>query len=183
MIDPTLVDVFKRGGIIAYPTEAVFGLGCDPDNEEAILRLLSLKSRHQDKGLILIAGDYSQLLPYVDDEAIPQAKRLDIFSRWPGPITQILPAKKGISPLLTGKFASIAVRITQHPDIIALCQQTGKPIISTSANISGQPALKTWQQIQDGFSDQVDFILKTDTLGLSKPSTIINALTGEILRS
>lgn len=91
-----------KTGVIAYPTEAVFGLGCDPSNEVAIQRLLSLKQRPAEKGVILIAADYSQLLPYVDDTAIPQDKRFSVLSHWPGPVTLILPARKTTSRLLTG---------------------------------------------------------------------------------
>ena len=106
-MDSAVVDVFNRGGIIAYPTEAVFGLGCDPDNEIALQKLLSLKKRSADKGLILIAGEYSQLKPYIDDVAIPADKRREILSRWPGHITQVLPANKSISTAHLTQFWKI----------------------------------------------------------------------------
>jgi len=177
------VDVFKRGGIIAYPTEAVFGLGCDPDNESAIQKLLSIKQRPAHKGLILLAADYSQLLPYIDDNLLSQADRLKILSRWPNAITQVLPANKNISPLLCGNFDSIAVRITDHHDVVALCQQTNKAIVSTSANLAGERPALTWQQVEQQLGDKVDYIIKGKTSGLLKPSTIIDGLTGEIIRS
>jgi len=183
MIDDTLINTFLRGGIIAYPTEAVFGLGCDPDNEQAITRLLHLKNRSVEKGLILIAGNYSQLLPYVNDRAIPASRRKDIFARWPGAVTQVMPANSSISTLLTGQHKTIAVRVTQHPIIIELCAKLNKPIISTSANVSGQPHACSWQQVEQIFADQIDYLIKGETLGLSQPSTIINALTGAILRA
>lgn len=176
------VNALNQGGIIAYPTEGVFGLGCDPDNEQAITRLLALKQRSASKGLILIAGNYSQLLPYVDDLAIPQDKRYAVMSRWPGAITQIVPANNNISPLLTGGFATIAVRVTEHPDVVAICKAFNKPIVSTSANLSGQTAAITWQQVQDQFDNKIDYLLQSNTLGHTQPSTIINALTGEVLR-
>ncbi|TKB46436.1 L-threonylcarbamoyladenylate synthase [Thalassotalea mangrovi] len=182
MTQLTAASVFADGGIIAYPTEAVFGLGCDPDNSQAIKKLLALKQRPQEKGLILLAGNYSQLLPYVDDNAIPQDKRFSVLSRWPDGITQVLPAKPGLSELLTGQFTSIAVRVTSQPDVVALCQATGKPIVSTSANLTGQPPATTWQQVEQGLGEQVDFIIKGETLGFTKPSTIIDALTGETFR-
>ncbi|WP_278361056.1 Sua5/YciO/YrdC/YwlC family protein, partial [Idiomarina abyssalis] len=97
-----------KTGVIAYPTEAVFGLGCDPTNEVAIQKLLSLKQRPAEKGLILIAADYSQLLPFVEDSAIPQDKRFSVLSHWPGPVTLILPVRKSVSPLLTGGRDTIA---------------------------------------------------------------------------
>lgn len=176
-------EVFNHGGILVYPTEAVFGLGCDPDNHLAIKKLLAIKERSINKGLILLASNYSQLLPYINDSAINQDNLNSILSRWPGPITQILPAAEHISSLLSGCFDSIAVRITDHPDIVALCNQVNKPIISTSANLSGELPALTWQQADEVFKDKVDFIIKSKTSGLLKPSTIINAITGEVVRS
>jgi len=174
---------FEQGGIIAYPTEAVFGLGCDPDNNSAIEKLLSLKQRSADKGFILLASDYCQLQPYVDESVISDLQKVKILSRWPGAITQVLPINKNISPLLSGVFETIAVRITQHPDVIALCSKTGKAIISTSANLSGQPAATTWQNVLLQFPTQLDYLIKTDTLGNDSPSTIIDGITSKILRA
>ena len=176
-------EVVAQGGIIAYPTEAVFGLGCDPDNELAVQKLLLIKQRPVYKGLILLAANYSQLLPYIDDSNISQQHRTTILSRWPNGITQVLPANKNISPLLCGHFDSIAVRITDHPDVIALCQRINKPIVSTSANIAGETPAITWQQAEKHLGNKIDFILKGKTFELLKPSTIINGLTGEILRA
>ncbi|WP_394173100.1 L-threonylcarbamoyladenylate synthase [Thalassotalea litorea] len=182
MTELTAAEIFAQGGIIAYPTEAVFGLGCDPDNHQAIEKLLTLKQRPKEKGLILLAGNYSQLLPYVDDSAIPQDKRFSVLSRWPDGITQVFPAKPGLSDFLTGKFTSIAIRVTSQPDVVALCQKTGKPIVSTSANLTGQPPAQCWQDVEKELGEQIDFIIKGDTLGYTKPSTIIDALTGETFR-
>lgn len=178
----TAAEVFFQGGILAYPTEAVFGLGCDPDNQSAIEKLLSIKQRSADKGLILLAANYTQLLPYIDEKAINSKQKENILSRWPNAITQVLPAKSNISPLLSGKFDSIAVRITDHEDIIALCELTNKPIVSTSANLSGEPPAKTWQQVQTRLKHRVNHIIKGDTLGLDKPSTIIDGITGSVFR-
>ena len=186
MTPPSMIDraaeVFNQGGIIAYPTEAVFGLGCDPDNDEAVKNLLLLKQRNVDKGLILLAASYSQLLPYLDDDAISQDQRFSILARWPDALTQVLPANNNISPLLCGVFDSIAVRITNHPDVVALCKLTNKAIVSTSANLAGQPPATTWQQVEHQLGDKVDCIIKTDTLGFLKPTSIINGLTGDIIR-
>ena len=175
-------EVFTRGGIIAYPTEAVFGLGCDPDNDEGVNKLLSLKERSVDKGLILLAANYAQLLPYLDNDAISQDQCALILSRWPAALTQVLPANNNISPLLCGVFNSIAVRVTNHPDVVALCNLTNKAIVSTSANLSGQPPATTWQQVEQKLGDKVDYIIKTDTLGFFKPTSIIDGLTGSVIR-
>ena len=178
-----VVDAFKRGGLIAYPTEAVFGLGCDPDNEEALNRLLKLKQRPVEKGLILLAGNYAQLLPYIDDSNIPQEKLSAVLSRWPDGITQLVPKNNKISPLLSGKFDTIAVRITSQPDVVALCKQTNKPIVSTSANLAGQEPAKTWQGLDPEVVKLVDYVVKEKTLGHKSPSKIIDAITGNIIRN
>tara|TARA_R110000772_G_scaffold17340_4_gene48439 strand:+ start:475 stop:1020 length:546 start_codon:yes stop_codon:yes gene_type:complete len=179
----TALETFQEGGVLAYPTESVFGLGCDPDNDEAIEKLLSIKSRSADKGLILLAGNYSQLLPYINDSKIPQDKRYAVLSRWPDGITQLVAKNANISALLTGRFDTIAVRVTSQPDVVALCLATNKPIVSTSANLSGQPPAKTWQDIPSDLADKIDFIIKGKTLGFEQPSTIIDALSGDIIRS
>lgn len=179
----TAIETYQEGGIIAYPTEAVFGLGCDPDNIDAIEKLLVLKNRSAEKGLILLAANYSQLLPYIDDEEIPQDKRFTVLSRWPDGITQVVPKNKNCHPLLTGKFDTIAVRITSQADVVALCNSVNKPIVSTSANLSGEAPAKTWQALSNQLIDKIDFIIKGQTLGYTQPSTIIDALTGEQFRA
>jgi L-threonylcarbamoyladenylate synthase len=176
-------ETYRQGGIIAYPTEAVFGLGCDPDNQQAIERLLAIKERSADKGLILLAANYSQLLPYIDDSQIPQEKRFSMLSRWPDGITQLVPKNNKISLLLTGVFPKIAVRITSQTDVVALCNAVNKPIVSTSANLSGQQPAKTWQEVEQMLRDQVDYIIKGETLGYTQPSKIIDALTTETIRA
>ncbi|MEI6893263.1 MAG: Sua5/YciO/YrdC/YwlC family protein [Colwellia sp.] len=183
MNEKNAVDAFKCGSIIAYPTEAVFGLGCDPDNEEALKRLLALKKRPIEKGLILLAGNYDQLLPYIDTSKISQAQLNLVLSRWPDGITQLLPKKNTLSPLLSGCFDTIAVRITSQPDVVALCQLTTKPIVSTSANLSGQAPAKTWQTLDTVLAAQVDYIIKGDTLGYISTSKIINGLTESVVRT
>lgn len=177
------LEIFNEGGVIAYPTEAVFGLGCDPDNEQAVNKLLAIKQRPIEKGLILLAASYSQLLPYIDDSKIPQDKRYTVLSRWPDGITQVLPCLPNTPTWLTGQFSTLAVRVTSQPDVVALCNQTNKPIVSTSANLTGQPPAETWQQAEQGLGDQVDFIIKGQTLGFTQPSTIIDGLTGDVFRS
>lgn len=183
MNETSAIDVFISGGLIAYPTEAVFGLGCDPDNEVALNRLLAVKDRPKEKGLILLAGHFSQLLPYIDVSNIPQDQLDIILSRWPDGITQLLPKKKSLSPLLSGVFDTIAVRVTSQADVVSLCEKVNKPIVSTSANFSGKEPAKTWQALDNDLSKQVDFIIRGTTLGNTSPSKIIDALTGNVIRS
>lgn len=177
------IEIYKNGGILAYPTEAVFGIGCDPDNEQALERLLTVKNRSANKGLILLAGEYSQLVPYIDESLISEDMRAIMLSKWPDGITQIVPKNKNISPLLSGKFNTIAIRVTSQADVVALCKELNKPVVSTSANLSGQEPAKTWQTLSSELIERVDFVIKGATLGHEKPSQIIYALTGEVVRS
>ena len=177
------IDTYQQGGIIAYPTEAVFGLGCDPDNEAAVQKLLKIKQRPIEKGLILLAADYSQLLPYINESLIRQDQLAAILSCWPDGITQVLPASKNTPAYLTGQFNTIAVRVTSQPDVVALCNTVNKPIVSTSCNTSGKPPATTYQSIEESLKKQIDCIIEGNTLGYSQPSKIIDGLTGETFRS
>ena len=184
MSEVSLIDIYNKGGIIAYPTEAVFGLGCDPDNHKAVEELLDIKKRPVEKGLILLAANYSQLLPYIDDSSIPLEKRNEILSRWPNGVTQVLPKNNKAPSWLTGKFDTIAVRITDQIDVVDLCNKANKPIVSTSANLSGEAPAKTWQQVENNqaLAARIDCLVKGKTLDFDQPSTIIDALTGETFR-
>lgn len=176
-----IIQILQQGGLIAYPTEAVIGLGCDPDNEDAVHKLLAVKKRSVDKGLILVAKTYSQLLPYVDDAKIPMHMRTEIFSSWPGPVTWLLPAAKQAPKWLTGDSDFIAVRVSQHPVVGQLCELFGKPLISTSANVSGgQPAINS-QQLYQQFDKSL--LLVDGTLGgENKPSQIRHGISGQTIR-
>ncbi|MCK7460256.1 Sua5/YciO/YrdC/YwlC family protein [Idiomarina aminovorans] len=171
-----------KTGVIAYPTEAVFGLGCDPHNDVAIQRLLHLKQRPAEKGLILIAADYSQLLPFVEDSAIAQDRRFSVLSYWPGPVTLILPARKTVSPLLTGGRKTIAVRVTAHEPARALCRELGHALVSTSANLTGQEPARTAAEVRLQFGDSVDWIMDDNTGGAANPTRIIDPLSNQVFR-
>ena len=102
---------------------------------------------------------------------------------WPVGVTLIYPVKKQLSTLLTGKFNSIAVRITTQPDVVALCKQVNKPIVSTSANLSGKSPAILWQDLDPLLVDKLDFVIKGQTLDYNQPSKIIDVLTGDVIRS
>ncbi|KKO45988.1 tRNA(ANN) t(6)A37 threonylcarbamoyladenosine modification protein [Arsukibacterium ikkense] len=179
----TAVELLQQGEVISYPTEAVYGLGCDPDNETAVLKLLAIKQRPVEKGLILVAATYSQLLPYVDDKAIPQEKRYQVISSWPGHVSWVLPASKTAPKWITGQFDSIAVRVSAHPVVQQLCQQYGKPLVSTSANLAGEPAITDYQQLLATMGLKVAAIVEGALGGAAQPSQIRNAVSGEIVRN
>lgn len=171
----------RKGIVIAYPTEAVFGLGCDPDSESAVAQLLRLKKRPVEKGLILIAADYHQLQPYIDDAQLSVAQKERMFASWPGPVTWVVPASSETPAWLTGRFESLAIRVSDHPLVQQICRNFGKPLVSTSANLSGFPPCRTAAEVGEQFG--VDFpVLSGETGGRLNPSEIRDVLTGELIR-
>lgn len=175
------IDALNNKEVIAYPTEAVFGVGCDPDSEMAVMRLLELKQRPMEKGLILIAANFEQLRPYIDDSVLSDAQREAVFSRWPGPVTFVFPAQASTPRWLTGRFETLAVRVTDHPLVVELCEAYGKPLVSTSANLTGQEPCRTVAEVVAQFGDAFP-VVKGETGGRMNPSEILDALTGELFR-
>jgi L-threonylcarbamoyladenylate synthase len=173
-----LIQPLQQGGVIAYPTEAVFGLGCDPLNETAVMRLLSLKQRPIDKGLILIAADLSQVADLLLPLSLQQQKHTQASET-----TWIFPAKRTAPKWITGRFNSIAVRITQHPPIKQLCQLVGFALVSTSANLSGQAPAKSAKEVLLQFNDRLDGVLDQEVGMLLKPTEIRDSLSGQVVRS
>ncbi|HEY2451701.1 MAG TPA: L-threonylcarbamoyladenylate synthase type 1 TsaC [Scandinavium sp.] len=167
--------------VIAYPTEAVFGVGCDPDSETAVMRLLALKQRPVEKGLILIAANFEQLKSYIDDNLLTDVQREAVFSCWPGPVTFVFPARASTPRWLTGRFDTLAVRVTDHPLAVELCQAYGKPLVSTSANLTGQEPCRTVDEVLAQFGDAFP-VVNGETGGRLNPSEIRDALTGELFR-
>lgn len=172
---------FNNGEVLVYATEAVMGLGCDPDNEAAVKKLLQLKQRSIDKGLILLAANYEQLVPYIETTAIPVDKRPEVFSCWPGPVTLLLPKSIKAPYWITGVHEKIATRVPSYAPLIELCERLGKPIVSTSANLSGEPSCKTLEEANMQFGDKVVYVA-SKVEGRTSPSMIKDAITGEILR-
>ncbi|MCY1696666.1 L-threonylcarbamoyladenylate synthase type 1 TsaC [Lelliottia sp. SL45] len=175
------LEVLRKEEVIAYPTEAVFGVGCDPDSELAVTRLLELKQRPVEKGLILIAANFEQLKPYIDDSMLNKAQRDTISAAWPGPVTFVFPSLPTTPRWLTGRFDSLAVRVTDHPLVVELCQTFGKPLVSTSANLTGLPPCRTSQEVLAQFGDDFPVVIG-ETGGRQNPSEIRDALTGERFR-
>lgn len=176
------VACLHRGEIIAYPTEAVFGLGCCPQNEIALSRLVALKERSPNKGMILIASDVSQILSYLDLSQIPAQKWLQIQTTWPGPYTWVIPASAAVQPLVRGSFNSIAVRITNHPVASALCRAFNGPLISTSANKAACEPYKKGDEVLSYFGSKVAGVVEGEVGDAKAPTTIQDALTDEIYR-
>jgi L-threonylcarbamoyladenylate synthase len=176
------LQALKDDAVIAYPTEGVFGVGCNPDSSEAINQLLQVKQRSVEKGLILIAANFDQLKPYIAIEQLTDEQLNRVHATWPGPVTWVMPASERASRWLTGQFATIAVRVTDHPLVQQLCLAYGKPITSTSANLSGHPACVTTEEVQQQLGSLAVTILDGATGGRSKPSEIRDVQTLEVLR-
>ncbi|MCH9769828.1 MAG: threonylcarbamoyl-AMP synthase [Gammaproteobacteria bacterium] len=171
----------KLGRLIAYPTEAVFGLGCDPFNIDGVTHLLQLKNRRQEKGFILVAANFEQLEELV--EPLPPPQLSQVLNSWPGPTTWVFPATQQVPHLIRGPHNSIAVRVSDHPVVQQLCQGFGGPIISTSANLEGAPPLRDTRSVQLAFADKVDFIVEGEVGQQKSPSEIRDAITNEVLRA
>jgi L-threonylcarbamoyladenylate synthase len=186
MRDPTTLDdatqALRRGGVIAYPTEAVWGLGCDPDDEAAVLRLLALKGREVDKGLILVAGDVGQFDGWLDWNALTPEQAAAVRESWPGPHTWIVPALARVPRWITGRHEGVAVRVSAHPEVAALCRAFGRPLVSTSANRAGAPPAYRLAEMDTALLDEVDAVSGGDTGGLASPTAIRDARTGAVLR-
>lgn len=178
------LSALRHLGVIAYPTESVFGLGCDPDCDAAIQKILDLKQRPAHKGLILIAADIEQLKNYADFSQLSETQISNIEKTWPGPFTWVVPAQKSLSKLISGDFDSVAVRVSAHPIVQRLCTDFGKPIISTSANLSGLEACVNVTEVKAMFTDNplLENIIEAEVSGLENPSQIHHALTGKRLR-
>lgn len=171
----------SRGGVIACPTEAVWGLSCDPLNEAAIERVLSLKNRPADKGLILVAADEAQLEFLLHD--LPQPLRQKVTMSWPGPNTWLLPHHGRVPELVHGRFSSVAARVSGHPMVRELCRQFGSPLVSTSANPAGMPAPKDLFTVRRYFGHRLDEVLPGAVGNTDRPSTIRDVFTDEVLRA
>jgi L-threonylcarbamoyladenylate synthase len=166
----------RAGEILAYPTEAVWGLGCDPFNPSAVDALLALKSRPRSKGLILIAAEFGQIEPML--RLTTTKMREQMLASWPGPVTWIAPAAAGVPVWLCGTHDTLAVRVSDHPLAAALCRAFGGPIVSTSANPTGAPPARSKLQARAYFRYARLRFLAGETGQLRQPSAIYDASTG-----
>jgi L-threonylcarbamoyladenylate synthase len=168
--------IIKLGGLVAYPTESCYGIGCDPNNALAVRRLLALKQRPASKGLILIASTAKQLKPYVVDLGE------EVLASWPGPQTWLIHANRSVPFWIRGKHKNVAVRVTAHQLASKLCRATGFAIVSTSANRSGTRPARSYRQVKNMFGKKIDYVLPGKVGQLKKPTPINNAYTNESIR-
>lgn len=166
--------------MVAYPTEHCYGLGCDPGNTDAIKRILRMKRRRREKGLILISDRVIRLNDYI--RYLPEGFREEILQSWPGPFTWLIPARGNVSRWLRGKHGSIAVRVTGHFEAKTLCRLAGTALVSTSANRSGKAMLTNSKKVEQEFRVEVDYVVKGRVGFASGPSTIRDGITGKVIR-
>ncbi|VAW81286.1 Threonylcarbamoyl-AMP synthase [hydrothermal vent metagenome] len=171
--------LIRQGAVVACPTEAVYGLSCHPLLPEAVTKILTLKQRSIDKGLILIASEVSQLVPYVADPTVFSQK--NISASWPGATSWLVPANPDTPHYLTGRYSTIAVRVTDHPTMAELCQQCGHALVSTSANISGRLPATNALKIRKIFGSSLDWILHAETGHNTQVSQIYD-MSGTLVR-
>jgi L-threonylcarbamoyladenylate synthase len=179
---PDAAALLRRGGVLAYPTEGVWGLGCDPFDQAAVMRLLALKERGVDKGLILVAAGASQFDGLADWGALPSGNASTVLASWPGPHTWIVPATARMPRWISGAHAGVALRASAHPVVAALCMAFGGPLVSTSANRAGAPAPRQFAELDPGLLDAVDACVEGETGGRERPSDIRDAASGALLR-
>lgn len=168
------------GGVVAYPTEAVWGLGCDPDNPQAVARLLRLKGRSWRKGLILLADNIEQFAPLV--ERLDNGLQARLEASWPGPVTWLVPAADLVPEWIRGRFDSVALRVTAHPLAAGLSRAFGGPIVSTSANPQGLPPALSRMRVRHYFGPRLDAVTPGSLGGRDRPSEIRDLLSQAQLR-
>ena len=175
--------LMRRGGVLAYPTEAVFGLGCDPHDRVAFERLFALKQRPPTQGVLLIAAGFAQVERYIDVAAVPDAVLAQVQASWPGPHTWIFPRSPAVPDWVAGAHAGIALRVTAHEPAAALCRAFGGALVSTSANPHGQPPARSADTVAGYFGDALDGLLDAPLGDQQKPTVIRDAISGAIIRA
>lgn len=173
--------ILKSGGVVAYPTEACFGLGCDPGNAEAVRRILTMKRRSWEKGLILVTDRVERALPFLGP--LPDDRIVRLREAADTPVSWVCPASALVSRWVRGSFDTIALRITRHPPTARLCRDAEMVVVSTSANRAGQPPLRGASEVARVFEGEVDLVVDESIGRAQRPSTIIDIISGDILRS
>src|SRR6185437_7306227 len=173
--------LLREGGVLAYPTEGVYGLGCDPDDHAAFERIFAMKRRPPEQGVLLIAADFEQVRGWIGDASKAALERAR--AAWPGAHTFIFPRSSRVPEWIAGGHAGIALRVSAHPPAAALCRAFGGPIVSTSANCHGEAPARSAQEVGSLFGDALDGVLDAPLGGLDRPTPITDAVTGAIIRA
>lgn len=185
-IDPQVkqaATALQAGGVVACPTEAVYGLSCDPANRDAFDTLLALKQRPLAHGVLLVGAEFTQLRRYINLASIEPERLDEIRATWPGPITWVFPRAACAPEWLSGKHGGIALRLTAHPVLADLCRAFGGALVSTSANRHGHAPARSAADVRDQFDTPLTCIIDAPLGGQDKPTPIHDALSGAIIRS
>ena len=172
--------ILRDGGVIAYPTEGVFGLGCMPDDAAAVNRIFEIKQRDAGKGVVLIASGMEQLQPWIRLDH--DVKNPQLYSAEDKPVTWIVPAADNVPRWIRGDHNGIAVRLTRHAVARSLCEGAGSPLVSTSANISGHAPTRNALVLRRNLGALVDYIVPGECGQASGPSEIRDLKSGKVLR-
>ncbi|MDR3444123.1 MULTISPECIES: Sua5/YciO/YrdC/YwlC family protein [unclassified Dyella] len=175
--------LLRDGGVLAYPTEAVYGLGCDPHDRSAFERLFALKQRPPTQGVLLIGADFAQVEPYIDLTAVPADVLVQVRESWPGPHTWIFPRSSLVPDWVAGAHDGIALRVTAHEPAAALCRAYGAALVSTSANPHGEPPARSADMAVSYFGEALEGVLDAPVGGQQRPTVIRDALSGAIIRA
>ncbi len=179
-----VVAALRNGAIVAYPTEAVFGLGCDPKNSDAVSKLFALKQRIPDKGFLLIGACEEHFSEFVDWTRLSRSQQLSVRSTWPGPHTWIMPSQDSLPKNIVGAHSGVAVRVTAHESAANLCRKFGSALISTSANLNGQKAARSLSNVRQQFENSALYgVLDAPLGGSVEPSEIREATSNVLVRS
>ncbi len=172
--------VIQAGGLLIYPTEGVYGIGCDPHNSEAINKLINLKKRNPNKGIILIASDFAMFEAFIKPLSNEILEQISKYKS--DPVSWIVPATEHCPGPLTGNRSTLAIRVSSHPFVQSLCKQLGHAITSTSANVSGQNPINNAKELNKAFGFAVDYIVPLPVGSLGKPTPLFDAISGQQLR-
>lgn len=172
------VEALKRGEVIVFPTETFYGLGADALNENAVERVVSLKGRNPDSPIAVIIADREMLTEIVTE--IPSMAERLINRFWPGPLTLVLPAPKGLPLSLLNRDGKIGVRVSSHPLATRLARELGRPLTATSANLSGKEPARTIQQARSYFSGKIEIFLDGGRLAGTSGSTVVEICHNEL---
>lgn len=171
----------RAGEVVAYPTEAIFGLGCDPANEKAVRKLLMLKNREPEQGLILIGANFDQFRPWIAEVPAKQLERA--MQTWPGAVTWLFPRAAEVPDFIAGNHPTLAIRVTDHPISRALSEAFGGPIVSTSANPHSAPPARSAGEVEDYFGSFIAGIVAGALGGRTQCSEIRDLASGRVLRA
>ena len=173
------LEVLKGGGLILYPTDTVWGIGCDATNEKAVEKIYKLKKRSDEKAMIVLVADEKDIMQHV---AAPDLSLFDYLDKATKPTTVVYEGALGFADNLVGKDGSIAIRICKEEFCRRLIKRFRKPIVSTSANISGMPAPKFFKEISDEIKNGVDHIVryKQEDETSTQPSSLIKWNNGNV---